>query len=60
MGKEYFIMMTSPSGITVIPMVDDNDRVLLFNTYNDAKLYAEEHPWASKLGYEIFKRGSGE
>ena len=60
MDKDFFIMINSQNNEYIIPMTDNNNEVALFETYNEAKEIADDHPMCDAFGYEIFRRGCKE
>jgi hypothetical protein len=54
MEKPYFIMMYSQSGKSAMPMVDDFEDVLFFETEQEARTCANEHDFCKALGFEVF------
>lgn len=62
MSKDFFVMCNHPSpDVGVIPMVegDDNERIALFETEEEAVAAASEHPFAQAYGWEVFELGYG-
>lgn len=57
---QFFIMMSSQKGDAIMPIVDDDGDVVLFDLFGEAKNVAENNMAAQVFGYEIFQRGSGE
>jgi len=55
----FFIMMNSQDGKKIMPIIDEEDEVCLYETYDEAKQLADNHHAASHFGYEIFERGNG-
>jgi hypothetical protein len=53
MKKPYFIMMYNPDGISATPLTDENDNIAFFETELEAEQVADDHSWASVLGYKI-------
>jgi hypothetical protein len=56
----FFIMMNSQDGKRIMPVVDEEEEVCLFDTYDEAKKLGDGHHAASHFGFEIFQRGNGE
>lgn len=63
MTKDFFIMMNHPNG-EIMPIVeaknDFDDKVMMFETHEEARTLADDHEMCSVYGYEIFERGGGE
>jgi hypothetical protein len=59
MSKDYFIMLNSHDGESIMPITDDEDDVQLYETEEDAIEAMRGHPYAEAYGFEIFKRGDG-
>ena len=57
--KDFFIMMNSQNGKMIMPIVDDDGEVMLFDTERTAIVCADNNPYAKAFGYEIFERGMG-
>lgn len=58
--SNYFVMMNNQKGTHIIPLVDDNDEVALYEEYEDAESDAINNPYAVAFGYSIFNRWLGE
>ncbi len=56
----YFIMISNQRGDYIFPMIDDNEDVVLFSTFELADAKAKDHMMCEAFGYEIFCRGQGE
>lgn len=52
-------MLNSQNGQWIFPIVDEEDDVMLFETFDDAKKLADDHMACQAFGYEIFERGDG-
>ncbi len=59
MKNRFFIMLSSQNGDYIQPIIDEEEDVLLYPTYEIAKSLAEDHPACEAFGYEIFERGTG-
>lgn len=57
--KGFFIMMYSQNGEYIMPILDDNENVLIFGKYEDAKYEAETHDFCKAFGYDIYEVGMG-
>jgi hypothetical protein len=55
----FFIMMNNQKGTTIMPIVDGDEEVMLFETEEEAEEIASLHPFCKAFGYEIFERGTG-
>ncbi len=58
--NRFFIMISNQRGDYIMPMIDDNEEVLLFATFELAEAMAKDHMMCEAFGYEIFCRGCGE
>jgi len=56
----YFIMINNQRGNAIMPMIDEEEDVLLFPTFEVAVKYAKNNMMCEAFGYEIFCRGQGE
>jgi len=59
MDKPYFVMMYSQDGKTAMVITDgeneyDDNAVKFWATEKEAREAMNKHPYASKLGYEVF------
>lgn len=59
MKNRFFIMMSSQNGDYVLPIVDDDEEVMLFETEEDARRCGDDHSFCQAFGYEVFERGAG-
>lgn len=57
--SDYFIMMNSHKGDYIMPIVDDNGDVVLYETEEEAIEIADNHYYCKAFGYEVFERGTG-
>ena len=55
----FFVMINSQSGNCIMPIVADDEEVMLFDTEEDAIDCADDNLYAKAFGYEIFERGMG-
>jgi len=53
MDKPYFIMVYLQNGKGVVPIVDDDENVLMFERYDEAKALADDHPLCLAFDYEV-------
>lgn len=61
MTKPFFIMIYAQSGEGASPMTQGNsDEVQFWATEAEAREVADNHFYASAMGYEIFEMGTGE
>lgn len=58
--NEFFIMTNAPSGKGVMPIIDEDENVTMFDTLGEAIELADNHDACPAFGYEIFQRGQGE
>jgi hypothetical protein len=56
--KPYFVILNHPNG-SVMPMVDDNDDLAMYESEVDARVAASGSMLGSEFGYEIFELGGG-
>lgn len=54
MEKPYFVMLRHPNGEYFLPLVDDFDESLQFETEIEAKDAANSSSLGSEVGFEIF------
>jgi hypothetical protein len=59
MDKQFFVMMFNQKGNHILPLIDDNENIKLWDDETEALEYAESHFYASKFGFEIFEIGTG-
>jgi len=52
-------MMSSQNGDYVLPIVGEDEEVMLFETQEDAEDCATDHSFCQAFGYEVFERGTG-
>jgi len=57
MGK-WFVMMYSPKGNYVMPLVDDNDEVMLWSTEGEAHDAAQDNAFAHAFGFQAYEVGA--
>jgi len=57
--SNFFIMMETQKGDKILPLVDDFDDPVLFETEEEAHRCAKEHDFCVAFGYEVFERGTG-
>ena len=50
---KYFIMLDHPNGYP-LPVIDDDENTMLWDTEKDASEWAYESDFAQSFGYEIF------
>ena len=55
-GK-WFVMMWTPSGNNVIPLVDDDDNPMLWETEDSAYDAAMENDFANAFGFHVYEVG---
>lgn len=55
----FFVMMNNHKGDLIMPLVDDDQNVMLWATADEARDAADANPFASHFGFEIFERGTG-
>ncbi len=56
-GK-WFVMMYSQKGDHVMPLVDDNDDPMLWETEGAANDAARENPYANAFGFQAYEVGA--
>ena len=56
----YFVMLNSQSGKSIMPLIDEDEYVCLYDTFDEAKTAAENNIMGENFGYEIFLCGNGE
>jgi len=56
-GK-WFVMMYSQSGEHVMPLVDENDDPILWDTEGAANDEARSHPFANAFGFQAYEVGA--
>ena len=57
--KDFFIIENTQRRELILSIVDGNDNILLFDTFKEAKMVAEDQSLCQAFGYEIFQRGTG-
>lgn len=60
MNKPYFVMLHNQKATTFVPLMNENNELLMFETYPKAEVAAENTLFGREFGYEIFKEGEGE
>lgn len=58
MHYEFFVMLSTQQG-GIVPMVDDDDEIVLFASEADARTCAHANILGHACGFEIFQRGTG-
>jgi hypothetical protein len=58
MSKDFFIMMYNQKE-GAIPIIDENQNVVFFETEEEARKAVKDHYFCQQLGYEIFELGMG-
>ena len=59
--SKYFVMLNHPAeSVPAAPMVNDDDEVEFYETYQEAANAAQNSWLGDRLGYEIFCLGCGE
>ena len=56
-GK-WFVMMYSQKGNHVMPLVDDDDMVMLWETEGAANDAAKDNPYANAFGFQSYEVGA--
>jgi hypothetical protein len=56
-GK-WFVMMWSQSGERVMPLVDDNDDPMLWDTEGEANDAARDNAFANAFGFQAYEVGA--
>ena len=56
-GK-WFVMMYSQSGEHVMPLVDENDDPMLWDTEGAANDAAKDNPYANAFGFQAYEVGA--
>jgi hypothetical protein len=56
-GK-WFVMMYSQNGNHVMPLVDENDCTMLWDTEGEANDAARGNPYAHAFGFQAYEVGS--
>lgn len=59
MSKDFFIMLHSQSGDKVLPIVDENENVVLYESEEEAINAMKGHLYAESFGFEVFELGTG-
>ena len=52
--KKFFIMVRDPDGDGISPIIEEEDKVMLFDTYESANDLALDHAACIAFGYEIY------
>lgn len=58
--SNFFVMINSQNRKFIMPIVDDNDDVVLYETEQAAREAMMGHVYAQAFGFEIFERGTGQ
>ena len=56
-GK-WFVMMYSQNGNYVMPLVDDDNEVMLWDTEGAANDAAKDNPYANAFGFQAYEVGA--
>lgn len=56
-GK-WFVMMYSQNGNFVMPLVDSDDEVMLWDTDGAANDAAKDNPYANAFGFQAYEVGA--
>lgn len=59
MQKPYFVMFYNQFGTKLVPMLDKNDELIMFSTYEEAKFAASKTAFGEHFGYDIYEAGNG-
>lgn len=51
----FFVMMYNQKGNTAMPIVNEDDEVMFYETEEIAREKMKNHPFASRFGYEIYE-----
>ena len=54
----WFVMMYSQKGNCVLPLVDDDDEVMLWDTESAAYTAAKDNPYAYAFGFKAYEVGA--
>ena len=54
----WFVMMYSQAGIYVMPLVDDNDEVMLWESEGAANDAARDNNFANAFGFQAYEVGA--
>lgn len=57
--SRFFVMLNSPDGTKIMPLVDDEGDVTLWNSKDEAREAADGNRRACAFGFEVFERGAG-
>ena len=58
--KDFFIMLYNQKGDRAMPITDEDDNVVFFESLEAAKEAMKNNPYAEAFGFEIFELGTGE
>ena len=58
MSEKFFVIVNNGKN-NITPLTDYNENIKLWNTEDEARKYAKDHPFAAESGFEIFERGTG-
>lgn len=56
-GK-WFLMMYSQQGNHIMPLVGDDEEVLLWETEAEARQAGDDHYFANALGFDVYEVGA--
>lgn len=59
MSKDFFVMLYKQNGDGAMPIVDENEDVMFYESEDEAIEAMTGHMSAEAFGYEIFKLGTG-
>ena len=58
-GKPYFVILNHQKEGTYLPMVDDDEKLEMFDSEISATVAGNENPLGSVFGFEVFELGGG-
>jgi hypothetical protein len=59
MDKPFFVMLYNQKGDRLVPMVDPDNELYMYATYDEARTAAKHTLYGDKFGYEVFAEGDG-
>lgn len=59
MSKDFFIMLRTQRGDKAMPIVDENEEVMFYESEEEAISAMKGHAYAEAFGFEIFELGTG-
>lgn len=57
--KPYFVILNHQKEDVYLPMIDEDDKLAMYETYEAATTAGEQNPLGEAYGFEVFELGGG-